>query len=82
MICTISGDAFVCTCDEGYYSPSGDPKTNNDCTERYSVALIGLEFTAGSDYRWANGTFQWNFMYVWNDWVEEAGSQVIIIIAN
>ena len=81
MTCDNSTKDEVCTCAAGYYSPSGDPKTNNDCTERFTMAKIGLEFTAGSDYRWSAGSFQYKCGE--DEWCDDrrgGHSKVILII--
>ena len=81
-LCNDSGDAIVCSCNSGYYSPSGDPTTSKDCSARFAAATIGLEFTAGSDYRWSNGNFQYKSGDEWQEGAEEGAQKVTIIINN
>ena len=59
-LCDDSTGVVICTCEAGHYSPSGDATKNKDCTIRSSQALIGFEFTAGSDYRFKDGKFQYS----------------------
>ena len=76
--CDNSTHAVVCTCNSGYYSPSGDATKNKDCLERVSIANIGLEFTLGSDYKWENGKVKFvNKLGEWQEGSEDAARSVI-----
>ena len=45
-----------CFCKIGFYSPSGDPAKNKDCTARNSVARLGVELTLDpTNFKWEDG---------------------------
>ena len=58
VVCQTGG--VNCYCKWGFYSPSGDPTKNKDCTARLTKVSIGVEFPlnpSGGDvkFKWSNG---------------------------
>ena len=84
--CEDSSQTIVCTCKAGHYSPSGDATTGKDCTARESAARIGVEWTAGSDYKFEQGKLMVKINGKWTEGALTGGenrkeaTKVIIII--